>query len=162
MANVFVYIFLFILLYGAICDLISFKIPNYVSICSVLLFFPAALWAHWPIINILSNTGAGALILAVGVLAFSFNLIGAGDIKMLAASAVWFGFGGLPSLFFSVAIIGGVLSLALIVFRRFVLPASWRRADWLVRLHEATGVPYGIAICIGVFVISPSLLASGN
>ena len=153
-------VFLGILLYGAFLDLVSFEIPNYISVVVTILFFPVVLWDHWSFVEIISNFSAGGLVLLVGIILFSFNLIGAADVKILAAAAVWFGFPGLPSFLLAVALSGGVLALVLIVFRRFILPISWQRFDWLVNLHKEQGVPYGVAISVGAVLVSPQLLTS--
>ncbi|PPR30639.1 MAG: hypothetical protein CFH36_02365, partial [Alphaproteobacteria bacterium MarineAlpha9_Bin6] len=60
----------------------------------------------------------------------------------------------------AVALTGGVLAIALIVFRRFIVPTSWKRFDWLVNLHKEQGVPYGVAISVGAVLVSPQLLTS--
>ena len=153
-------VFLVILLYGAFRDLVSFEIPNYISVVIVFLFFPAVFWEHWSLVEIISNISAGGLVLLVGIILFSLNVVGAGDVKIMAAAAVWFGFPGLPSFLLAVALTGGVLTIALIVFRRFIVPTSWKRFDWLVNLHKEQGVPYGVAISVGAVLVSPQLLTS--
>ena len=158
MDNIFVYIFLLFLFYGSICDVLTFEIPNYVSLAAVLLFVPAALWEHFSLIGVLYNFGAGTLVLLVGGGLFFFNVIGAGDVKMLASAAVWAGFPGLPVLLLSVSLVGGVLALTLIVFRRFKLASKWHRVDWLANLHREKDVPYGLAIFLGTVFIFPQLL----
>lgn len=160
MDNIFVYIFLLLLLYGSVRDVLTFEIPNYVSVGSVLLFIPAAFLANFSLIEALSNFGAGALVLLIGGALYFCNVIGAGDVKMLAAAAIWTGFPGLPVLLLSVSLVGGVLVLILIVFRRFQLASGWHHIDWLVNLHREKGVPYGVAIAFGAVLIFPQLLAS--
>jgi len=160
MDNIFVYIFVLVLLYGSVRDVVTFEIPNYISVASGLLFFPAAFLAHFSLIEVLYNLGAGASVLLIGVGLFFCNVIGAGDVKMLSSAAVWAGFPGLPMLLLSVSLVGGVLVLILIVFRRFELASRWRHVDWLFNLHSEKGVPYGVAISFGTILIFPQLLAS--
>ena len=59
-------VFLVILLYGAFRDLVSFEIPNYISVVIVFLFFPAVFWEHWSLVEIISNISAGGLVFLVG------------------------------------------------------------------------------------------------
>ena len=160
MDNIFVYTFLLLLFYGSVRDVVTFEIPNYISAVSVLLFIPAAFSANFSLIEALYNFGAGAFVLLIGAALFFCNVIGAGDAKMLAAASVWAGFPGLPALLLSVSLVGGVLVLILIVFRRFKLASSWSRVDWLVNLHREKVVPYGVAISCGTVLIFPQLLAS--
>ena len=50
----------------------------------------------------------------------------------------------------------GVLTVALLQFRRWPLPAPLARQTWIQRVHEQTeGVPYGIALAAAALVIYP-------
>ena len=160
MENIFVYIFLLLLLHGSVRDVVTFEIPNYISVASALLFIPAAFLAHFGLVEVLYNFGAGALVLMIGGALFFCNVIGAGDVKMLASASVWAGFPELPTLLLSVSLVGGVLVLILIVFRRFKLASRWHRVGWLVNLHREKAVPYGVAISVGTVLIFPQLLVS--
>jgi len=53
---------------------------------------------------------------------------------------------------------GGVLSLALFVFRRLPLPDALASRAWIRRLYSSdTGVPYGIAIAAGALLVYPEV-----
>ena len=53
-------------------------------------------------------------------------------------------------------VLGGVLTLALLGLRRLPLPAVFARQAWIIRLHDAdAGVPYGVALAAGAFVVLP-------
>lgn len=91
------------------------------------------------------------LALLIGLIPFSFGLMGGGDIKLLAAAC-----GGLsPKLavdfLVDVAVCGGILSVLAIVNRRFA-----------VRRLTADGprrrVPYGAAIAAGALILWVSFL----
>ena len=160
MDNIFVCIFLLLLLYGALCDVKTFEIPNFISVSSVLLFIPAAFFSNFGWYEVIYNFGAGTLVLLIGGTLYFCNVIGAGDVKMLASAAVWAGFPGLPSLLLSVSLVGGVLVLILMVFRRFKLSSNWHPDDWVTNLHREEAIPYGVAIAFGTVLIFPQLLAS--
>ena len=78
-----------------------------------MLFVPAAVWlpleAHW-----LSHVGAALSVLAAGVLLFLRGWLGAGDVKLMAAVALWTGFAYLAQF---------VVFVALAVW---LLPKLWR------------------------------------
>ena len=78
-------------------------------------------------------------ILAVGTVAFARDLMGGGDVKLLAAAGLWVGFSAAPWLLAAIFIAGGVLALIYIIVRK--LRGKSRR--------EAGRIPYGIAIAAG-------------
>ena len=145
-------LFFVLLVYGAICDVVTFEIPNFISVVGVLLFLPATLGAHWEFSEIAHHFLAGGVVLLVGISFFVVNVLGGGDVKVLAAAAVWSGFSGLFALLFWVALVGGALTLMLILFRRIAMPQWGQSLRWFARLHGEVGVPYGVAISFGTVV----------
>ena len=144
--------------YGGLSDLLSLRIPNWIPVVIVVAFVPAAVAAGWDATAILIQFGAGVAVLIAGVLLFAAGVIGGGDAKLLAAGAVWVGWGGLPAFLLLVALGGGVLGLALIAFRRARLPALLEARAWAQRLHErANPVPYGVAIGMAALVLLPNV-----
>ena len=86
--------------------------------------------------------------LVAGIGLFAANVLGGGDGKLLAASAVWFGWAGLFKFVIYVAILGGVLALFILGLRRAGLRESWTGRPWIQRLRAPDrGIPYGIAHC---------------
>ena len=52
--------------------------------------------------------------------------------------------------------LGGLLTLALLMLRQWPLPAVLARQDWIMRLHEkSSGIPYGVALASGALLILP-------
>ena len=147
-----------VMVYGGIGDLCRFQIPNWISVVIAAGFLPAAVGLGWPMGTVALHFGAGFAMLALGILLFSFNIFGGGDAKLLAAIAIWTGWGPLPFYLLMVAVAGGALTLFLIVFRRLGLPAPLVRIGWVHRLHsEETAVPYGVAIAAVAVAMLPGL-----
>jgi prepilin peptidase CpaA len=146
------------MLWGALKDVTSYEIPNEVSIAVAAAFAPAALAAGLPLSEIALAVAVAAGCLVVGIGLFAVGLFGGGDVKLLCAGAIWAGDGRVLEYLVVIALAGGVLSLALVAFRRLPLPAPLRRAGWLRALHEpGAGVPYGLAIAAGAIALLPRL-----
>lgn len=91
-------------------------------------------------------------VLFLGTLLFARGAMGGGDIKLLAASVLWFDLSGGWKLLVAIAIAGGVETLLIIVLRRFPW-AEWVRQRVLL-LRPREGIPYGVAIALGVALMA--------
>ena len=88
---------------------------------------------------------------------FHRGWIGGGDAKLAAATALWLGWGHLYEYLLYASLMGGVLTLRILEFRKRTLPPALARQPWVVRLHEpAGGVPYGIALAAAALLVYPS------
>ena len=100
------YLYMILLLTAAITDIWKFIIPNLISLAVIALFVALALLQPFPI-PWGSHVGAAALFFAGGLLLYRFNILGAGDVKLLTALSLWAGFGHLADLLLGVALCGG-------------------------------------------------------
>lgn len=143
-----------LLVCAAYCDFRRNIIPNWISLLLILCFLIGALEtsAH---IAIASHILTAAGVLAVGLCAFHFRLMGGGDIKLWTAIALWLG----PHLVVPhavlVAILGGMLGLTLLVARGIASKGSAGNIPW--RVLTRTTVPYGIAIAAGALFLAPRI-----
>ncbi len=137
---------IFLLLAAAVTDIRTRKIPNVIPAGMVILFFAAAI--ALPDLNWLGATATAAAVFVFGAVLFATGKFGGGDVKLLAAAALWAGAAGIVPLLIVTTLVGGVLALIQLaprVFNRFAL---------LVRptLHISTTfrtLPYGVAIAAG-------------
>ena len=100
----------------------------------------------------------GLAVLAITFTCFAFGWIGGGDAKLAAATALWFGFDHLVIVYLAyAAVVGGVLTLLLLQFRRWPLPARavCRSNGRCGCTTGKSGVPYGVALAIGALLIYP-------
>ena len=142
--------------YAAASDLVSMTISNRLCLVLVATFVLCAtlLGLSWN--QIALHLAAGSLVLVVCFGMFAAGWIGGGDAKLAAATALWFGFGPLMSYLTLAAVLGGVLTLAILKLRRSPLPAMAEDWGWLKRLHAAnSGVPYGIALAFSALFVLP-------
>jgi prepilin peptidase CpaA len=159
--------FVILQLLSAGYDLWMFCIPNILPIALVLLFLstavPNTVGVDWA-----SQLGAGTLVFVVGAVLFRFRLMGGGDVKLFAATALWTGLPTLLPLVALTALFGGLLVLilkflapcALAVLSRlpFIDPRSVPQS-----LAASREIPYGIAIAGSALVLlhrlPPALLS---
>ena len=145
--------------FAASSDLFTMTIANRVSLILVAGFFLLALLIGMSPAAIGWHVGAGVLVLVISFVLFSFGWVGGGDAKLAAATALWLGWAHLFDYLLYASILGGVLTLGLIEFRKFAMPSVLTGKVWAERLHKpGGGVPYGIALAIAALVIYPSTI----
>lgn len=146
-----------VMAFAASSDLFTMTISNRISLILVAGFLALAVGTGMPVSEMLDHVGAGAVVLAVTFAFFMRGWIGGGDAKLASATALWLGWAHLLDYLLYASILGGVLTLALIEFRKFSMPAPLVGKTWLERLHKpGGGVPYGIALAIAALVVYPS------
>ena len=135
-------IFPTVMAFAASSDFFTMTISNRISLILVGGFVALAVGTGMPLGEMLNHAGAGGLVLAVTFTFFLCGWVGGGDAKLAAATALF---------------LGGVLTFALIEFRKFSMPSILVGKEWAERLHEpGGGVPYGIALAVAALVVYPS------
>ncbi len=166
-AHPLLFVFPFAMAYAAMMDIFTMRIANGVSIAVVVAFLIVAPIAAMPAQEMLMHLGVGAGMLVVGMILFSIGALGGGDAKLLAAASLWVGPDQWLPFVALVAVFGGVLAVAILIFRNFPAGALMLPA-WAMRLHKAGGtIPYGVAIAAGALFIYPTtpwpgLLTTGS
>lgn len=108
--------------------------------CAAPLLWLAQGWGVWPEIGI-------QVILAVSLflfflIFFAIGAMGGGDVKLIAALGLWFPLQHMMNLLLIMSILGGVLTLAMLIHHR------------LAKKSGRPEIPYGIAIsAAGLWVI---------
>lgn len=142
--------------FAAASDLVSMTISNRVSLLLVAGFVVLALLSGMGVYDMLTHAGAGLTVLAMAFFCFAMGWVGGGDAKVAAAASLWFGFSHLLEYLVYASLFGGALTLLLLQFRQWPLPAALHGQSWLLRLHNKdSGVPYGIALALGALLIYP-------
>lgn len=136
-----------IMAWAAASDLLTMRISNQLVLVLLAAFAVLVPFSGMPLDVLYGHLGAGAIVLAAAFAFFAFGWIGGGDAKLAAVTALWLGWPLLLSYLVYSALFGGVLTIAILVLRRWPLPAALGDVGWVGRLHHAgTGVPYGIAL----------------
>ncbi|HXX25917.1 MAG TPA: prepilin peptidase [Pseudolabrys sp.] len=142
--------------FAASSDLLTMTISNKLSLALTACFFLLVLVTGMNLGEIGMHVAAAALVLVIAFGMFTQGWIGGGDAKLAAATALWFGFGHLLDFLVYASLLGGVLTLVLIQFRKLPLPGPLARQSWIMRLHEkGGGVPYGIALAAAALIVYP-------
>jgi prepilin peptidase CpaA len=148
-----------VMAFAASSDLFTMTISNRISIILIAAFLALAVATGMPPREMLDHASAGGLVLAVTFTFFLCGWVGGGDAKLAAATALWLGWAHLFDYLLYASLLGGVLTLALIEFRKFALPRTLIGKVWAERLHQpGGGVPYGIALAIAALVVYPSTI----
>ena len=141
--------------FAASMDLLTMTIPNRISLTLIAAFLVAVPVTGMPWDQFIWHLGAGGLVLSFGIAMFALGWMGGGDAKLIAAASLWVGFENLPMFLAQIAVLGGVLSVAILAYRSFPI-GSRPIPKWAARLHTAGGgIPYGIAIAGGALLIYP-------
>lgn len=130
-----------LLIVAAVGDARSYIIPNRLNAAIALLAIPWwATSAHlgWGVLATQALLAGGVFIVLLGL--FAAGLMGGGDVKLLAALALWVPPLPFAELFAMVAVFGGLLTAGLLVAHR------------LRRREGAPEIPYGIAISAGALL----------
>jgi prepilin peptidase CpaA len=115
-------------------------IPNWLNAGIALLAIPfwyASGVTLWP--GVALQLGIAAAVFALFALAFRFGAMGGGDVKMVAALALWLPAAAVLKLLVIMSVAGGVLTLAMLIPHR------------LTKASGQLEIPYGIAIAFGGF-----------
>lgn len=143
--------------FAAANDLFTMKIPNKISMVLVAAFCAAVLVIGMPWQTALMHIGVGAGALAFGFMLFSVNLLGGGDAKLMAAGALWMGLDHVFPYLIYITFFGGMLSLIILFYRRFIPAMNWPLPEWAHKLHASgTGIPYGLAIAAASLMLYPA------
>jgi prepilin peptidase CpaA len=111
-----------LLIAAAVSDIARYRIPNIIVYAIVAAFAVGAIFNFaWPAIVWPVLAGVAMFLLGAGL--FAFGLFGGGDVKLIAAMALWTGFADLPRFLLIMGAAGGLLGLVLLLKRRRQQPA---------------------------------------
>jgi len=150
--------FPFLMAYAAFSDLFSMTISNKISLLLIIGFVFFAWQIEMELVEILRHISIFAIVLVIGFVVFALNLAGGGDIKLLACTALWFGYDTASYLVLS-SFYGAFLAIIILNWRGMILSPKLHSISWVKQLHEdGFGMPYGVALGAGAITVFPSTL----
>ena len=127
------------------------RISNLVSAGVIVAAFVAVALAG-PTIGLWQNLLLFVAVLALGTVLFAKGWMGGGDIKLLAACALWFDLDSGWKMLVAVTIAGGIEAILVVLLRLISWPAPVR--DKVAIFRRRAGIPYGIAIAGGMALMA--------
>ncbi len=95
------------------------------------------------------SIAAGTAVFFACFLLFAANVMGGGDVKLLTASAVWFGFDpSLVTFLMWVSIMGGVVTAGILLLRLISKKITASGIPLPASILDGQKVPYAIAIAL--------------
>jgi prepilin peptidase CpaA len=144
-------IFPIFLLTGAIFDALTLRIPNRFNLFGLILFVPIAWLVGLSFDDMLIHLLVGFCLLLLSFGAYAAGIFGGGDSKFFAVIGLWLGYQPLPEFLFYTGLVGGILSLFIMIGGRFI-PVQWQPAIFQTMLSKKV-VPYGTAMSIAALLV---------
>ena len=135
-----------LLLAASCCDVLRLRIPNIIPAALVVLFALQTLLGsgvRGPLDHLLAMGLALLLLLPF----FALNMLGGGDVKLLAAVALWLGMSKLAALLILVGIVGGAFALVWLAIR-WLIRAGARGRELPRSLQAHAPLPFALPIMI--------------
>ncbi|MBN8543897.1 MAG: prepilin peptidase [Alphaproteobacteria bacterium] len=129
-------------------DTREFIIPNTLVVAIAMLYLPGFYFLG---LNPINGLTTGGIVLVLGMGLFALKVMGGGDIKLLAALALWTGWSTVTVNFLIyMAVFGGLFAVAVVVLRKFAifLPVNLPRI-----LRAGEPIPYGVAIALAFIMV---------
>lgn len=131
---------------AALQDGWQLRISNLLSGAIIVAAF-VAVALDGPAGGLWQNLALFVAVLAIGTMLHASGKIGGGDIKLLAATILWFDLAGAWRFLAAVFLAGGAVALVTIALRTLPIPAGVRGSVRM--LQPGGGIPYGLAIAAG-------------
>ncbi|MBL6931255.1 MAG: prepilin peptidase, partial [Rhodospirillales bacterium] len=152
-----------LLVLAAINDVAEYRIPNRINL-AIAALYPAHVLASPVSVDWMGGLIVASCALALGVALFALRHMGGGDIKMIAATALWAGPLGITEFLFVTALAGGLLAIAKLAPVRAGLAMTIGRLTGVEirESHYVAQIPYGVAIAFGGFSVGALILGAGR
>ena len=170
--------FLFCLnvIYGAICDIRTFTIPNRVSygLVGLFLLFAPFVWFNTPsvihmgfyVTPILMNVAFGLVVFIFFTVFWKLGWVGGGDVKFVSAISLFMGIEFVTPFIVVIAVLSVIMVAAIKAlqiwnpyFLNQKLPGLAKR---LLMMAEQNAIPYGVPAAISALVFMPAVIARLN
>jgi len=139
-------LFAALLVLAALEDLWRLRISNWICAAIIVAAFVAVILAG-PVAELWQNVVVFAALLVIGTPLFAYGKMGGGDVKLLAATGLWFDLAAAGRMIVAVMLAGGLVAIVVIILR--TVKWSPEARERIAILRPKGGIPYGVAIAIG-------------
>ena len=153
-------LFLGLLGLAVVTDLEAMRIPNRICLAIAALYpvhvLSATAPTDWPL-----ALAVAAAVFAAGLIPFTLGLMGGGDVKLMAAAALWAGPAAAFDFVLVTTFLGGLMALVMVSPYRFAVASALSRIgrDDIGTVLMGRVIPYAVAIAAGGWLtIGPPLL----
>lgn len=130
-------------------DLTQQRIHNWIIIGLVAVYLPLGLAAGFDLEDLAMGFGAGLIVFMAGFGCFAMGWLSASDVKLAAVSAMWLGPTVVIHYLLWTAILGTMITFAILALRR-------KRALEEGRLyHRGLPLPYGPGMALAAIILFP-------
>ena len=154
-----------LLVIACVSDVRTRRIPNNLIITLALGGLVYAMTTNSPLAALERALAGGATGLGLWLPFWLARVLGAGDVKLAAASGVWLGAAGIVEASLVAAVAGGVLAVWALVRQSGVADGATRFGTWLLASRASRSlapeltprekrVPYGLAIAAGAALVA--------
>ncbi len=145
---------------AVVTDLEAMRIPNRICLAIAALYpvhvLAAAGPVDWP-----GALAVAAAVFAFGLIPFCLGLMGGGDVKLMAAAALWAGPATALDFVLVTTFLGGVMAMVMVSPYRFAMALAFARIgrEDIGTVLMGRVIPYAVAIAAGGWLtIGPPLL----
>lgn len=156
--SIIMVVFPFAMIYAAFSDALTMTIANRVSIVLIGTFVLISPFIGLSLHDFAMHWAAFGAVLAVTFGLFAVGVMGGGDAKLLASTSLWIGWSQtLLEYLIMASVFGGLLTIALVVFRKSTLATVANTYPYFKHLVNEKDIPYGIALAIGGLMVFPEI-----
>lgn len=153
--------FIGLLAWVIVCDFTTLRIPNRLPL-AIALLFAVHVAADPGGVDWLGGLLTALAVFVVAIVLFHFRVMGGGDVKLMAAVALWAGPGEILGFLLVTSLVGGLLAVIAVTPLRFVVAEALESLGGGKTVKGALRgvVPYGIAIAAGGLAVAAAQLGS--
>ena len=155
-----------LLAWAVVTDVRARIIPNTVPVL-VIGLYALRTAIDWPDAALLADLTVASAVLIIGFILFARNWVGGGDVKLIAALALWAGPQHMMAMAFVISLTGGVIAAGMLVAAMAARPQAAGEGDAVATAASVMRrpVPYAVAIAAGGLYLTmqhPAILASAG
>lgn len=145
------------MIYAAFTDLRTRTIGNWLIVALLFSYLVLAPIAGFSWADLQSGFVPGLIVLGGSFAFFTRGWIGGGDVKLASVSALWLGSDQTPSYLLCAALLGGVLTVGILLLRTSARTLGAEDTVWARTVGgPGAGVPYGVALSAAALVFLPA------